>query len=153
MFKSKWQLVLVTLSLIGVSVARRLYWESEQMTKGVKGQPPGPSIMKSYYTDKASRIELPDGKIMIMEYDKKLVYRLDPAAKTYSQMDMNEMAGSKKMANMPAEQRKMMESMMQSMQITPTEETKVINGYKCKKYMVSFMMMNGEYWLSKDVKG
>jgi hypothetical protein len=157
MFKNKWQLVLVlTLStlFIGVSVASAdLYWESEQVTQGVKGQPPGPSLMKSYYTDKASRIELPDGKIMIMEYDKKLVYRLDPAAKTYSQMDMNEMAGSKKMANMPAEQRKMMESMMQSMQITPTEETKVINGYKCKKYMVSFMMMNGEYWLSKDVKG
>ena len=87
MFKSKWQLVLVltvfTLFL-GVSLAYAdLYWESEQVTQGVKGQPPGPSIMKSYYTDKASRIELADGKIMIMEYDKKLVYRLDPAAKTY----------------------------------------------------------------------
>jgi hypothetical protein len=157
MFKSKWQLVLVlTLStfFVGVSLAfADLYWESEQVTQGVKGQPPGPSIMKSYYTDKASRIELADGKIMIMDYDKKLAYRLDPAAKTYSEMDMNEMGGSKQMANMPAEQRKMMESMMQSMQITPTDETKVINGYKCKKYMVNFMMMNGEYWLSKDVKG
>jgi hypothetical protein len=157
MFKRKWQLVLVlTLStfLIGVSSAfADLYWESEQVTQGVKGQPPGPSIMKSYYTDKASRIELADGKIVIMDFDKKLVYSLDPAAKTYSQMDMNEMGGSKQMANMPAEQRKMMESMMQNMQITPTAETKVINGYNCKKYMVSFMMMNSEYWLSKDVKG
>ncbi len=110
-------------------------------------------ITKHYYTSKASRIDLADGKVMIMDFDKKLVYRLDPAAKTYQEMNMDEMAGSKQMANMPAEQRKMMESMMQSMQVTPTNETKTINGYKCTKYLVSFMMMNGEYWLSKDVKG
>jgi hypothetical protein len=159
MFKSKWQwqlLLMVTLStlLLGVLPAHAdLYWESEQVTKGVKGQPEGPVIMKHYYTNKASRIDLADGKIMIMDFDKQLIYRLDPVAKTYSEMDMNEMGRSKQMANIPAEQRKMMESMMQSMQITPTDEAKTINGYKCRKYLVSFMMMNGEYWLSKDVKG
>jgi hypothetical protein len=159
MFTNQWSrhlclMLLLSTLLLGVLPAHAdLYWESEQVSKGVQGQPEGPAIMKHYYTDKASRIDLADGKIMIMHFDKKIMVRLDPVAKTYSEMDMDEMGGGKQMAKIPPEQRKMMESMMQSMQVTPTDETRVINGYKCRKYLVSFMMMNGEYWLSKDVKG
>jgi hypothetical protein len=37
--------------------------------------------------------------------------------------------------------------------VTPTQETRQIAGYNCQKYLVSGMMMNSDYWLSKDVKG
>jgi hypothetical protein len=157
MFSKKWQslvmLALVVL-VIGVPLAHAdVYWETEQVTQGVQGQPPGPTIMKHYYTSKASRADLADGKIMITDFDTKTFYQVDPATKTYSVMSLEEMGGTKEMASMPAEQRKMMEAMMGSMQITPTNETKTINGYKCNKYLMSFMMTTGEYWVSKDVKG
>jgi len=49
---------------------------------------------------------------------------------------------------------KMMKNMMGSIQVTPTQETRNIAGYNCQKYLVSGgMMMNSDYWLSKDVKG
>ena len=43
--------------------------------------------------------------------------------------------------------------MMGNIQVTPTQETRQIAGYNCQKYLVSGMMMNGDYWLPKDVKG
>ena len=157
MLSKKWQfVVMVALMLLVVgapSVHADLYWETEQVTQGVQGQPPGPTIMKHYYTSKASRTDLGDGKIMITDFDTKTVYQVDPATKTYGVMNLNEMGGAKEMEGMSAEDRKMMEAMMGSMKISPTNETKTINGYKCRKYLMNFMMTSGEYWVSKDVKG
>ncbi len=157
MFQRKWQIwVMLTLSIaiLGVPLAHAdLYWESEQVSQGVPGPPQGPRVVKHYITPKAYRVEPGNGKIMIMDLEKKLVFQIDPDTKTYSVTNFDEIGGSKKMPKMNAEQRKMMASMMGDMQISPTNETKTINGFKCKKYLVTLMMMNSEYWLSKDVKG
>jgi len=109
--------------------------------------------MKTYITPKAYRVEPGNGKIMIMDFEKKVVFQIHPDTKTYSVTNIDEFGGSKKMPKMDAEQRKMMASMIGNMQVTPTNETKTINGFKCKKHLVTLMMMNSEYWLSKDVKG
>jgi hypothetical protein len=155
--KHKRWLLLAVMSafLFGASGAHAdLYWESEQVTKGAPGQADGTRIVKNYYTSRASRIETGDCKVMIMDLDKMTMVHLNPADKTYTESNMEEFGGPRNMPGMDkAQQKKMMESMMQSMQVTPTNETKTINGYKCRKHMVSVMMVNSEYWLSKDVKG
>ena len=51
-----------------------------------------------------------------------------------------------------AQAQEFMKKMMASVEVTATDETKKISDYNCKKYIVSFMMMKSEYWVSKDVK-
>jgi hypothetical protein len=134
-----------------------LYWESVAETGGIpEGLPENlpkqvrdqmleqfktkTETTKNYLTSYASRTETED-MIIIMVFDTMMMYQLDPKAKTYTKVnimtEMGQMAGG----------------MAKDMQITPTNETKEIAGYKCKKYNVTVMGMKGEYWLSKDVKG
>jgi len=46
-----------------------------------------------------------------------------------------------------------MGEMAKNIQVTPTNETKKIAGYKCKKYNVTVMGVKSKDWLSKDVEG
>ncbi|GLI35464.1 DUF4412 domain-containing protein [Desulforhabdus amnigena] len=131
-----------------------LYWEFKQVSKGVEGQPDATRIQKNYYTDRASRVETGSGAVMIMDLDSMTIYQLDPRSKTYIKSDMRKMGAPEQMPGMSAEQRKkMIENMAGSMKVTPTDETKTIAGYNCRKYNVGFMNSSNEYWLSKDVKG
>jgi hypothetical protein len=130
-----------------------LYWEAENVSTGLPGQPDGTRIVKHYYAANVSRTDMGDGMVMIMDFNAMTMSRLNTRTKTYTQMDMNQMGPP----GMPAAQKeragKVMAGMAQSMQVTPTGETKTINGYACKKFNVNFMMMDSEYWVSKDVKG
>lgn len=131
-----------------------LMWESEKETTNVPGQQDGITTQRNYYTSNASRVETGDGTVMIMDFDKMMMYRLNTSAKTYSEVNLNDMGAP---PNMPPEQKeqmkKMMAGLMASFQVTPTDETQTIEGYQCRKYLVAFMRVNSEYWLSKDVKG
>lgn len=135
-----------------------LYWESVTVTKGMpqglpEGLPPGMSeqlsdqfnkteTSKNYLASSASRTDTSDG-IMIIDYDTMTLYSLNPADKTYTKIDMKSM-----MDNNVGE---MMEGMMKDMKITPTNETKEIAGYTCRKCNVSMMGATTEYWTSKDI--
>jgi len=150
----KFLLVSVTLCLMISSAAMAdLYWESNQEIKGMPGRPDETTVIKTYLTAYASRTER-DGQITIMNFDTKMMYHINPQAKTYQQINMAEMG---KMPEIKGEkgqmQQQMMKNMMGNIQVTPTQETRQIAGYNCQKYLVSGMMMNSEYWLSKDVKG
>ena len=134
-----------------------IYWVSEQTTQGVPGQPDGVKMIKSYVTSYASRVES-GREVTIMDLKEEVMYVLDPQKRTYSKMDMKEIGGlPAEAAEMSAEERAMMQNMMKkmagSMQVTPTNETKKISGYECKKVLVSIMGMSSEYWVSKDVEG
>lgn len=130
-----------------------LYWESDQETKGMPGRPDETRVIKTYLTAYASRTEL-EGQITIMNFDTKIMYHLNPKDKTYQQINMAEMGKPPEMKGEKGQmQQQMMKNMMGNMQVTPTEETRQIAGYNCRKYLVSGMMMNSDYWLSKDVKG
>jgi hypothetical protein len=134
-----------------------LYWESVVVSGGMpEGLPKNlpkqvldqmmeqfkakTETTKNYLTSYASRTET-GGMIIIMEFDTMTMYQLNPRAKTYTKIsimsDMGQMA----------------EEMMKDMKVTPTNETKEIAGYKCKKYNVTVMDMKSEHWVSKDVKG
>lgn len=130
-----------------------LYWESEQQTKGMPGHPDETKIVKTYLTSYASRTER-DGQINIMNFDTKIMYHINPQAKTYQQINLAEIGKPPAMSGEKGKaQQQMMKNMMGNIQVTPTDEKKQIAGYNCRKYLVSGMMMNSEYWVSKDVKG
>jgi hypothetical protein len=130
------------------------YWESVQQTKGMPGRPNETINIKNYLTPYASRSDRA-GHITIFNFDTKTMIQIDTATKTYHQMSLDEMGNPPGMNAGGNDQMRQqaMKSMMGSMKVTPTQETRTIDGYHCQKYLVSGMMMNSEYWLSKDVKG
>jgi len=130
-----------------------LYWESDQETKGMQGRPDENKVIKTYLTSYASRTEQ-ESQITIMNFDSKLMYLINPKDKTYQQINIAEMGKPPEMKGEKGQmQQQMMKNMMGNIQVTPTQETRKIAGYNCQKYLVSGMMMNSDYWLSKDVKG
>ena len=150
----KLMLFSVILTLMTTSFAMAdLYWESDQQTKGMPGHTDETKVIKTYLTEHASRTDR-DGQITIMNFDTKIMYHINPQTKTYQQINLAQMGKPPEMKGEKGQaQQQMMKAMMGNIQVTPTQETRQIAGYNCRKYLVSGMMMNSEYWLSKDVKG
>lgn len=159
----KWMclpLLLMALFVFSPAAYADLYWESEMKSAGAaEGFPknlpkqmreqmtanfkPGTEIIKSYLSSHAFRTETPDN-IMIMQFDSMNMYQIDPGEKTYVKFDL---------AAMGANKGKMPGNINMDMNVKPTKDTKEIAGYKCKKYNVTIMGADSEYWVSKDVKG
>ncbi len=149
--------VIITICLmvaaLSGTVQAGFYFESEQVTEGIPGQPSQAMIIKTYLTDNASRTEKGD-EIVIMNYKSMTSYELNPSAKTYTQRDMTQLAGMPELEGAQKEQLEhMMKQMADSMKIEPTDETQTIEGYRCRKYDVQVMMAKGAYWVSRDING
>ncbi|MHC1729686.1 MAG: DUF4412 domain-containing protein [Syntrophobacteraceae bacterium] len=129
-----------------------LYWENENISTGIPNQKNGTTLQKNYFTANASRIETGDGNVIISDYKSMNVYNLNTQAKSYTVMNMNDF-GMPKMSGPEKEQMSKMMGSMMAIQVTPTNETKTIAGYKCRKTNMTMAMVQGEYWVSKDVKG
>ena len=146
-------LTLLLFFLISPAVYGDLYWESTESRKGVPGQPDQSEIIKTYVTADASRAEK-KGEITIMNFAEMTSYEINTKDKTYTRSDLKEMLRPPEMDEAQAAQfKEMLEQMAESTKIVPTDETKEISGYNCRKYDVQMMMAKGEYWVSKDVKG
>ena len=109
----------------------------DQMLAQFKGTS---ETVKHYLTSYASRTEKKD-HIMIIEFGSMMMYQLNPVNKTYTKLNMMSVMDDT------------MGEIAKDIQVTPTNETKKIAGYKCKKYNVTVMGVKSEHWLSKDVKG
>jgi hypothetical protein len=159
------------------ALAQGMYWEST-----VTGGPQGdqfhqmwamPKMMKSITKDQPDQF--------IIRLDKQLLITIDTNEKTYSEITFTEMEAAmkkigakmdtrmaelkKKLAEMPEEQRKMMEKMMgatlgdadgkeEKVTVKNTGEKKTIGGFACTKTVVS----QGEntmmtLWVTKSVSG
>jgi len=130
-----------------------LYWESEQVTNGVQGQPDQTQMVKNYMTDHASRTDMED-RVTIMDFDKMVIYQLNPAAKTYVKNDMKDIGRPPSMKDEEVQAfQEMMRKMIGEVKVVPTNEKKKIAGYNCTKYELAMMATRSEYWLSKEVKG
>ena len=132
-----------------------LFWESEQVTKGIPGQPDRTRIVKNYISSNASRTDMGD-QVMIMDYGNMIMYSLNPGKKTYSKIDMRKIGlppGAGMDAQQAAQAQEMIKKMFGDIKVVPTNETKSIAGYTCKRYNVDFMMVKTEYWTSQDVEG
>jgi len=127
---------------------------------------PRDDTVSMWLTENMARNDSKEGTIIILT-DKDMIYMVDHEKKTYSEMLLSSLGDMKKMMGLDklsAEEAKMMEQQMQGMMammqisgtVTPTDETKKIKDYNCKKYIGDFKvgMMNSktDYWVSKDVK-
>ncbi|MCE5336526.1 MAG: DUF4412 domain-containing protein [Desulfobacteraceae bacterium] len=130
-----------------------LYWENENISKGVPHQLNGTTLQKNYFMANASRIEMGDGKVMLFDYEGLKMYTLHPQARTYTVTNMSEVGMP---SGMSAADREMMGKLMGGMmgiKVTPTNEKKTVAGYPCRKYLVNIAVVQGEYWVSQEVKG
>jgi len=132
----------VTLAAAGI------YWESSQTSQGMPGQKDGSKTLKSYLSENGSRVES-EGSIMVFNIKNGTMYQIDPQTQTYSEMSLQALADQ--MSAMDEGASAAMQKMMGSPEVVPTQETRTINGYKCKKFMVNFMMAESEYWVSADI--
>lgn len=171
-------LTALALCFVVSGFAQGLYWQSK--TTGTVGEATSetflvPRKMKVVHHGR-------DASILIIRLDRELMWDIDPAEKTYSEMTfaemeamMNKAAGKmdaarekmrEEMRNMPEEQRKMVEKMMGGkvpglspegsapVKVTNTGERKTIGGYACTKYVVQQGDQTlSTMWVTNDVKG
>ncbi|QTA83078.1 DUF4412 [Desulfonema limicola] len=116
-----------------------IYWESEQVVTGIPGQPDKKKIIKNYFTPKYTRMDIGEN-VMIADFKTMTGYVLNTDDKMYLEMKMNDVG------NIP-------EGLKKGIKVTPTNETRKIAGYNCRKYKISFMKREYEEWLSKEVNG
>ena len=136
-----------------------LYWESITVRGGtLKGlpkdlpKPPeqpdrthsgsAPETIKNYLTPYGSRVETKED-ITIILFDDMIICQIDPSTGTYIRIKVSEME----------ESMGPMAKMSENAKVTATGETKTIKGFKCEKYIMTFMGVENVQWLSKDVTG
>ena len=160
------------------------YWDQTTVTDvpvpGLKGEQ---TIKQRIFFKNGmmKMLDLETEEYTIFRLDKELVWTVKPSEKTYQEMKFSDLEGQmdeakkqmarmrEEMKNMPPEQRKMMEKMMGSsmlgmddeepleMKIVATDETKTINGHKCRRFnmmmgneVVSIMWLTNKYNLGND---
>ncbi len=91
----------------------------------------------------------------LVRYDLNKIYWIDQSKKTYSEIDL-----PLDMETMlPPEAKQMLDQMEVSSSVTDTGETKTINNWKCKKYLIEMsvsmmgmsMPIKMDFWTSKDL--
>ncbi len=130
-------------------VSADIYWESIVESKG---KPQGmstnlPQILtghmnksrtvRYYLSEQGLRTESSDS-VMIMDFKTGTVYTLHPKNRTFMKAE-------------PASDKGKEKKDAPDVQLIPTEETKEISGYSCRKYRIKYPQGEGEYWVSKDV--
>ena len=144
-------MICVLMAMVVPAALADLYYETK-----VTGQPgqTEPGISKTFMAETGMRMENPEGTVTIINYKEEEFIELNLKDKTYTSTKFEDLLKpvDPKDADGAAQMEKMMEQMMGSMEVTQTEETQVINGYKCSKVMVTMMGMPFEYWVTKDVK-
>jgi len=134
---------------------------------------------KSYYMPKMFKMIQNSGNVIIIRLDKELMISVNNENKEYSQMNFAELEAKmkelrskvdtamqemqKKMAEMPPQQRKMMEQIMGKsfglgssggkLEVKKSGESRTISGYACTKLVVTqddkeVLVL----WTTKDIK-
>jgi hypothetical protein len=118
-------------------------WETETTMTNVRHNSNGSSIQRYYLTPTASRLELGDKKVLILNHNSMRLYSLDPKKKMFSVLDLNNLPG------FPAR----VVAALVGLRVTRTDELKTISGYRCHRCKVHFAILNGECWFSDEVEG
>ena len=157
--------------VFGVAQARAdIFMKQKVHTDAMKvmgqSQPAKDSTMSIWLAENKARMDQDAGTSSLLLIDLKLLYMIDHNKKQYAEMplDFDKMmqgaAGddpkaAEAMARMPGFMKNMMGGM--SAKVTETNETKTINGWKCRKYLIEMNMgmagtMNAESWATEDIK-
>jgi hypothetical protein len=151
-------LAFLTIALASTAASAGVYIESHQVELGVKPAPAA-TVNKIYFDGGRMRSNDADGEGAI--FKNKTIYALDPEKKTYTMVDKatvdrmgGQLADARKkmeaqMANMPPEQRAMMEQMMKQMgggapggklpkrDVKSTGRSESVAGFKCTIWEVT----------------
>jgi hypothetical protein len=161
-------LILITLT---AALHADVYMKQKRHTDAIsmmgQNQPARDVIEEVWITDSGFRNNSEENAMIVM-FEKQKMIMINHKEKTYTEMPMNlsEMmseAVKEEGADDEAaeEQQKMMQNMMQGMMkvevsIQPTNESKVISGWKCKKYIMTMNTFMGEnkseIWATEDLK-
>jgi hypothetical protein len=134
-----------------------LYIESEQTSRGMPGRPDGTAVLKQYFSADAVMLDLGD-RLTIMNFKEKTFYVLGKASKTYTtgrldQMGLDSIGIETEGIEHNGLLNSVMQAVVQSATVTPTEEVRIIAGYSCRKYWIRILMTESAYWTSKDIQG
>ena len=99
-------------------------WETETTMTNVRHNSNGSSIQKYYLTATASRLELGDKKVFILNHNSMRLYSLDPKKQKFSVLDLNSLPG------FPAR----LVAALVGLRVTRTGELKTISGYRCHRW-------------------
>ena len=142
-----------------------IYMKQKQHTDATQimgmSQPARDTIVEIWITEKGFRSDDPAHSSILLGKEQKIIM-IDHAAKTYMEQPMNmsdmmaEM-GKDKSPQERAAMNKMMQGMMKmDVSVQETPETKTINKWKCRKYLVTITSamgpMNTEVWATEDLK-
>jgi hypothetical protein len=118
-------------------------------------------IEEIWITDKGFRTDDPKNSMMMLFENKKMIM-IDHEQKSYMEMPMDFNKISKELIkDKDKEQQQALQNMMENMQkmeatVEVTGEEKIINSWKCKKYIFSMKTFMGvikrEIWATEDIK-
>ena len=152
-------IVLICMFLFALPIHADTFIRSEKHTDAytVMGQtitPAKDEVTSAWITRDKFRNDMEE-QSSIVRFDKKKMYLLDHAEKTYSAVDLP-IDWSKML---PPEAQQMTQQWLQMFKMTvtvrDTGETKNIRGWNCRKYIVDMqgmMSMKNEIWATKDIK-
>lgn len=141
------------------SVSAGVVWKSK--STDAKG---GSAERTIQISGQRMRIDDSPQSTTILRLDKGLMWSLDPQASTYRELTFAEMGAAmdemqKALADMPPEQRAMVEKLMGgkratdlALKITPTGETKTIADHACTVYKMEAGPLNATFCAAKDLK-
>jgi hypothetical protein len=147
-----WLIALAAAFLAGPAKAD-LYWETRSVSARIPGQSNGNSIQRYYLTPYASRVDLGAGKVIIVRYKAKKIYSLNTRKRTCTQINLARLPGIPGVAGKDQQRMAQMMGALMGTAVTPTNKYRTIAGYRCREYFVHIAIVNGEYWVSRDVDG
>ncbi len=152
-------------ALADVTMKQKVHTGAFQMMG--QSQPEKDEIMVFWMASNKARTDSESGATsMLFLTDKKVLYMIDHAKKTYAEipLDFGKMlgqaaaqagGGGEEQANQAAEMMKGMFGNM-SAKVTETSETKKIGSWNCRKYLIDIDMGMGktqsEAWTTEDIK-
>ncbi len=147
-----WIMALVAALFAGPARAD-LFWETRSVSVNIPGQSNGDSTQKYYFTPHGSRVELGAGKVIIVRYKSMKLYSLNTRTRTCTEINL---ARLPKIPGLGGGNQKELAHLIKDMmgvEVTPTDKYRTIAGYRCREYFVRIAVVNGEYWVSRDVEG
>ncbi|MBN1880425.1 DUF4412 domain-containing protein [bacterium] len=111
-----------------------------------------PSLSRTFMTKDAFRLE-PDGNVVqIIHFVKRELIELNMKEKSYTVTRFDDIVPQTEAGGKTSQAENTINRMIASMEVTATDETQVINGYKCTKLRVVIMKGTpADYWVTKDV--
>lgn len=149
-FYAKCFLWSMVIALATSMVSADLY--SESVVTGGPGRD-APETVKIYLSEHGMRSETGDETAIIINYKDEKFYQLNLKDKTYTEVKFEDFLKpkSEEETKLLEQTQKMLDQMLNSMEVTKTEETQEISGFKCTKYVVTIMGSSSEYWMTKDI--